>query len=819
MTAWIVRRRLVVLALAALVMAGSVALALRLRLVTDLSALLPSDSPAVVATEKVRERLGTSVPLQIAIQSPDRATNLRFAQTLSDALSREIDAHVAYHVKAERQFFEHHWWLYLELADLKLVRDRLERELRWRKNPLLVDLESEPGADGALEELAKRIETRARRIDRFPDGTFTSADGTLAVVVLWPSAATARALAPDDLLERVEQIVAAQQPTRFHPELEVGYAGGLYDSVRERRALESDLLWASIACLVLVSLVVALFFGRVRAVPLMAMPALFGVAVALAVASLAFGQLNATTAFLGPIILGNGINGAIIQLARYEEERRRGERLETALVRSVETTIRATGIAAFAAAIAYGSLMVTQFRGFSQFGLIGAIGIVVSWAATIVVLPALVAVVDRRRVVHARRGGVAFGVPFARAAVRAPYVIVGVALVVTLASLAVFVSYARDPFEYDLRRLGSVQAQQDRELATRTGAIFGTFTPTVVLADRPDQVPEAADVLRARGQASPGVIADVVTLDSLLPGTLQTQRDKLALLAEIRRIVADAADVPLDPDEETKLARWKPPDDLAPVTIESLPPTLLRPFRDADGALAPLVLVYRDGAISYWNGRDLGRLASLVHSIELSDGTDLHAGGTAVVFAGMLDAIVRDGPLATALSLLGVALLAIAMVRGVRGVIAVLGALLLGVVWMIGGAAAAGVRVNFLNFIALPLTFGIGIDYAVNVYLRHRLDGPGRMEDTLRATGGAVALCSLTTTIGYASLLVADSHGLRTFGALAILGELACVVAALLVMPAWTVLLERRRVRAPGTPTWQWPPATEVSGGGTRGRG
>jgi len=103
----------------------------------------------------------------------------------------------------------------------------------------------------------------------------------------------------------------------------------------------------------------------------------------------------------------------------------------------------------------------------------------------------------------------------------------------------------------------------------------------------------------------------------------------------------------------------------------------------------------------------------------------------------------------------------------------------------VGAAALAGERVNFLNFIALPLTFGIGVDYAANLYLRHRLDGPARLADTVRATGGAVALCSMTTTIGYASLLFADSQGLRSFGALAILGELTCLSVALVVLPAW----------------------------------
>ena len=67
------------------------------------------------------------------------------------------------------------------------------------------------------------------------------------------------------------------------------------------------------------------------------------------------------------------------------------------------------------------------------------------------------------------------------------------------------------------------------------------------------------------------------------------------------------------------------------------------------------------------------------------------------------------------------------------------------------------------------------------------------MAAAVAATGAAVALCSLTTIIGYAALLVADNNALRSFGALAILGELACLAAALLLLPA---LLQRREHRA-----------------------
>jgi predicted RND superfamily exporter protein len=46
-------------------------------------------------------------------------------------------------------------------------------------------------------------------------------------------------------------------------------------------------------------------------------------------------------------------------------------------------------------------------------------------------------------------------------------------------------------------------------------------------------------------------------------------------------------------------------------------------------------------------------------------------------------------------------------------------------------------------------------------------------------TGAAVILCSLTTMIGYGVLMLADTGAIRSFGAAAVLGEIACVSAAL----------------------------------------
>ena len=54
---------------------------------------------------------------------------------------------------------------------------------------------------------------------------------------------------------------------------------------------------------------------------------------------------------------------------------------------------------------------------------------------------------------------------------------------------------------------------------------------------------------------------------------------------------------------------------------------------------------------------------------------------------------------------------------------------------------------TFLNFIALPITFGIGAEYALNVVTRYREER--NISRTVITTGAAVALCSWTTIVGY----------------------------------------------------------------------
>ena len=166
--------------------------------------------------------------------------------------------------------------------------------------------------------------------------------------------------------------------------------------IANRQAVERDILWVTGTCVVVVALSILLFFRRWRAVPLIGVPAVIGTVMAFAAAQLLFGYVNSSTAFLGSIIVGNGINYAIILMSRYQEQRAAGDDLEQALERAVAGVLAGTGVAALCASASYASLMLTSFRGFYQFGVMGAIGVLCCWIATFTVLPAMIVVGDRR---------------------------------------------------------------------------------------------------------------------------------------------------------------------------------------------------------------------------------------------------------------------------------------------------------------------------------------------------------------------------------------------------------------------------------------
>jgi predicted RND superfamily exporter protein len=163
----------------------------------------------------------------------------------------------------------------------------------------------------------------------------------------------------------------------------------------------------------------------------------------------------------------------------------------------------------------------------------------------------------------------------------------------------------------------------------------------------------------------------------------------------------------------------------------------------------------------------------------------------------MLSGVVEEAPKAIVFAGIGTAIVVIiTFVRRAKGGGAmglVFAALAMGLSWMGGVLWCAGIKINFLNFIAIPITLGVGVDYAINMVHRWRIEGSGRVSTIVRETGGAIVLCSLTTVLGYAALMQSVNSAVRSFGKVAVIGELSCVASVMIVLPAIFLLIERRQ--------------------------
>ena len=838
---WIVdaasRSPYLALTLALTVMLAFVGCARRLEVRSDLLELLPRDSPGVRAFEHQLGRVGGGSTLIVIVESPERKQNERFIDDLAASLEKlETDAaqcppdaradacpgrlisYTEASTRDVRAFYETNKWLYADLAELRAADDDLDHAIA-RRSGMVDDLEAPavaakapaPGAaTGPPPEKALGLGTHldkwdahAAKQDTFPTGYFATDDGTMLGLRVVSN--TTLGHSDGDVLLAVVQHLLHEQAASggYHPAMKVGLTGDIASASDEKKALVSDAAWATVGAFVVILLALILYYRSAWSLVVIALPALFGISAAYAFAAVAFGYVNTCGVFLGAIILGNGINYPIVLLSRYREFVARGIAPPEALRIAVLNALRAELVGACVASIAYGSLIATRFRGFNQFGAIGFVGMLAVWASIVPLVPALVVIGERlQRRLPARlrprpavlredrgpRSTLLAGLASLTTRHPWPFVVAGLLLVFAAATVAP--SYLRDPWEYDLGKLGSKSSDKTGagEWSNKANAVFGgkmNIAGARMLADSAEQVPALKKRILDNDAQDPvgPMIAEVTTLDDILPGTREVQEDKLAVLARIRARLTPRVLADLDAAESATVEKSRPPETLRVLGAPDLPALLLRRFTEADGRVGTVFYVKPRNEVVFADGHNHLRFSRTTDNLELPNGTKVMTASRSTIFAEMLESIRRDGPIASGVALCAVIAVVILASRGARSVVAVLGALAIGVAALVGWAAIFDARINYVNFIALPITLGIGCEYPFNIADRARLlDGDAA--EAVRRSAGAVLMCSFTTVVGYGSLIFSDFQALEGFGKLAVVGEVGCVFGAVFFVPA-----------------------------------
>lgn len=110
----------------------------------------------------------------------------------------------------------------------------------------------------------------------------------------------------------------------------------------------------------------------------------------------------------------------------------------------------------------------------------------------------------------------------------------------------------------------------------------------------------------------------------------------------------------------------------------------------------------------------------------------------------------------------------------------------LGIVWP---------ELTIISVASVALLMGLGVDYSIHLMNRFAEennldDNLKRTEKTLRSTGKAVLLSTVTTMIGFGSLMISSMSPMVAFGFACSLGILFCFISSIIIVPCLSLLLK-----------------------------
>ena len=300
-------------------------------------------------------------------------------------------------------------------------------------------------------------------------------------------------------------------------------------------------------------------------------------------------------------------------------------------------------------------------------------------------------------------------------------------------------------------------------------------------------------------------ISEYASIFSYLPGTESQQSARLEVIRRIEERISDRNIRFLPTSEREMISELRPYLVEAPVSIDDLPewvkiqfkesglrPSAVRPDSGVDYAFGNVGVLYQ--ATSTYNGFQAHMLVRDVRSLRVG-GEPLTASSSAFIYADMLTLVKTEG-LQIALLALGLILVIVFIQRRnpVSALVVTL-PVMLGVCVTIGIMTFLNHNLGLFNIVMLPVVTGIGIDGGLYLFQRYQTLGRGSVLEAVREVVGPIFISSVTTMVGFGSMVLSQHAGLNTMGEMAILGISVCFLASFLIQPGLIVLCEKIGVR------------------------
>ncbi|MBN1588276.1 MAG: MMPL family transporter [Pirellulales bacterium] len=629
-----------------------------------------------------------------------------------------------------------------------------------------------------------------------------------------------------------------KQAEARHPGVQIGLTGLPVLENDEMRSSQTAMIRASFLSLLGVACLFVAGFGGVRH-PMMAMLALvLAMAWSFGYITLVVGHLNILTIAFAVVLIGLGIDFGVHFTARYLQNRREHLGSGEAIVETATGVGPGIVTGAVTTAIAFFMAGFTTFTGVAELGIIAGGGILLCCVAALVVLPAMISLSDS----HRPRAVLPMPLnvhTWIRPFLRWPRFVL---LLTTAGTILVGLGVARLRYDHNLLNLQeegleSVElekallnkadksawfalsiAKNREELTARRKAFLekqsidriediSSYLPLDYeqrrpiierirhrLDDLPERPPEIpVDPPGELGQAL--ARAQVLINDSADAPRIQhrLEQARIALRGltqpecyeRLRRFQHGMAG-----DLLSRLFQLRSVADPEPPKLDDLPKSLVtRLVGQEHNHHFYLMKIYSKSDI--WNMEMMRQFVREVRSVDpKATGNPLQT----YEASRQMKASYENAALYALGAIAVVLLFDFGSLRYVLLAILPLGA---GMLQLFGMLGLLDIPLNPANMIVLPLILGIGVDDGVHVvhdFRRQR--GPYRMSPS---TASAVLITSLTTIIGFGSLMIASHRGLQSLGRVLTIGVSCCLFASLVMLPALLTWATRHRPSDLGT--------------------
>jgi hopanoid biosynthesis associated RND transporter like protein HpnN len=546
---------------------------------------------------------------------------------------------------------------------------------------------------------------------------------------------------------------------------------------------------------------------------------LVGLIMTTAIGLLATGRFNLISVAFIPLFVGLGADFSIQFSVRSLAERLIHPNLKAALIVTGASIGRALALSAAAIGAGFFAFLPTTYIGVAELGTIAGLGMIIAFALSIVLLPALLTLL---RPPAGRMAEVGFTMlaPVDTFVRRHRRTVLAMALVAAVVSCALLplVRFDFNPLDLKSSKVESMATLQ-------------------ALASDPDWTPDAINVLApslaesvalARRLDALPEVSRTVTLNSFVP---VQQKEKLALIGNAAMLLKPILDVaPLAPPSDSVLQhsmattavalrqaagvatdsaagsarrladvlerlQAAAPDVRAaaasavvtplrimldqtrallqagPVTFETLPTELVADWIAKDGRARIQVLPHDNQG----DNASLRRFSKAIQTVA-PDAT-----GRPISISASGDSVVEAFLQAGVYSVLAITLLLAFALRRVRDVVLTMLPVVLSGLLTFATCAALDLPLNFANIIALPLLFGIGVAFNIYFVLGWRAGETAMLQSSLMR---AVVFSALTTATAFGALWLSSHPGTASMGRLLMISLGWELLVTLLFRPA-----------------------------------